>query len=461
MCAEAKFNFQAIKDIAESSEMRLLVNALGPDSNIHIVGGILRDVLMGRELGDLDLASPLHPSECLRRLELAGIHCIPTGLQHQTVTAVLGESFGNVEITSFRAPGMNPSGGVFLSETIEEDLSYRDFTINALAWNISESKLIDPFAGLNDIKEGLLKTVGLPRERFLEDPLRAMRLIRFHSVLGFEIEQETLEASKEFADSLGRLSIERVRDEFSKTLLGCHTSSALSLLLSLGFLEKFMPELVTCADFEQNSFHSKDVFNHTLEVLQKTRKNLVLRLAALLHDIGKPPSLSVDDSGQRHFYKHERIGAEMSREILSRLKYPNKVVDQVCVLVDTHMRPITAGPPGLRRLLRDTEEVFSLWRELKEADASSVKIDPNVLFRQLEEFDFQIEAIQKQPDVSPLKNLAISGKDLIDLGAVPGPKFGDTLRLLHERVLDDPSLNDKETLLNMVRDESLLDLVGK
>lgn len=458
MRAQADIYLKSIQGIARSSEVQHLLTTLGSDADLHIVGGMLREAVLGNPLNDLDLATALHPAETLARLEHAGIHCVPTGLQHQTVTAVFDKSFGNIEITSFRASGMNPEGGVFLSDTIEEDLGYRDFTINAMAWNLTRETLVDPYQGLEDINNGVIRSVGPAEERFAEDPLRVLRMLRFVSVLGFAIDPPTLETARNFKKQLYDVSIERIRDEFSKTLLGEYVGDGLNLLMNLELFEVVIPEMVVCQGFEQNRFHSKDVFQHTIEVVEKTRKDLVLRLSALLHDIGKPPSLSIDDSGERHFYKHERIGAELSREILHRLKYSNRIIDDVCTLVETHMRPITAGAPGLRRLLRDTENVFPLWRELKEADASSVRIDRDVLEQQLQEFDENIDRILSEPNVSPLKNLAVNGKDLIDLGAKPGPKFGMTLRALHELVLDDPSLNTKEVLIGVIKERYLDEL---
>ena len=174
-----------------------------------------------------------------------------------------------------------------------------------------------------------------------------------------------------------------------------------------------------------------------------TNSNLVLRLAALLHDVGKPATLSVDEQGERHFYLHEDVGAKMAQEILFRLRASGEIADQVSTLIKTHMRPLDAGPGGLRRLLRDTGDLYSLWRELKEADASACKIDPENLRQQFVDFDTNMAEVLKGPKVSPLKSLAINGNDLQEIGVPFVRQIGELLRALHERVLDDPALNER------------------
>ncbi len=439
-----------LRRLAESPKLKLLSQALGEDAELHLVGGSVRDAILRRPTLDLDLASKLPPSDLVQRLTAADIRVIPTGLQHQTVTAVPIAGDAAVEITSFRTAGMNPESGLVLGASIEEDLSYRDFTVNALAYDLNENALVDPNAALADIEQKVIRAVGLPKTRFTEDPLRILRMVRFACFEGFSLDEQTKEQSKEFAERIPQIAAERVREEFSKILVSSRADEGLNLLVELGFLQQFIPELVDCVGFEQNEFHPHEVFEHTLVVLMKTAPELRLRLAALFHDIGKPPSLSVDEQGRRHFYRHESIGAEMTKDILKRLRYSNNLIDEVVTLVRTHMRPITAGLPGLRRLLRDTEEVYEDWRALKEADASSVLLDQTQLAEELKTFDSLMEEVKKGPNVSPLKNLAIGGDDLIQLGLTPSPRFGEILRALHERVLDEPELNTKESLLALV-----------
>lgn len=436
--------------LASSPLVRQVARALGPEAELHLVGGTVREVLAtGASSGDIDCATRLHPDAVRERLAKAGIHCVPTGLRHQTVTAVLSE--GTLEITTFRGANMSPEGGVSASTSIEEDLRYRDFTVNAMAFAIDSDRLIDLHGGAEDLHARRIRAVGSPGERFREDPLRVLRMVRFGSARGFTIEEETFRAAAELVPRLAQTSIERVRDELSKTLVADEPARGVSLLQELGVLRLFLPEIEAFVGFEQNEFHKDDLFRHSLEVLEKTPPEIGLRLAALLHDVGKPPSLSFHpETGSRRFFRHESIGADMTREIMKRLRYSSQLTDEVAVLVATHMRPIEAGAGGHRRLLRDTGELFPKWRVLKEADASSCKLDPEDLRSRLLAFDAAIEEIRKGPEVSPLKSLAVNGNDLLALGLKPGPRIGEILRALHERVLDDPALNTKESLLELV-----------
>jgi tRNA nucleotidyltransferase (CCA-adding enzyme) len=265
------------------------------------------------------------------------------------------------------------------------------------------------------------------------------------------IAPETLEASRAFATTLRAVSVERVREEFSKTLTSQQPSRGLLLLLDLGFLPFIMPELIPSVDFEQNKFHRLDVFRHTLEVVENTAPDLVLRLSALLHDVGKPATLSVDEEGNRHFFLHEVVGAELAHHALTRLRYSNEVTESVTKLVRLHMRPFEAGPGGLRRILRDTGEEYDRWRALKEADIRGCKVSDEAVQEMLVRFDAVMAEIQKGPQLSPLSSLAVRGGDIMQLGTTEGPMIGEILRALHERVLDDPSLNTAEQLLTLAK----------
>ena len=435
-------NYTALfQSIYEDERVTAISKALAEDALLHLVGGTVRDALLGCHGQDLDFASILEPSEITARLERAGIRVIPTGLKHQTVTALPVPGVSPVEITTFKK---GPS--------IREDLAHRDFTINAVAVDLLRRELLDPEGGLEDLNSRLIRAVGSPRERYDEDPLRILRMIRFASTLQFAIEEQTLDEAKPFVPHLTAVSVERIREELSKILTGPKPSTGFKLLADLGVLDVILPEIAVFVSFEQNRFHHSDLFLHTCEVMDKTEPDLTLRLAALFHDVGKPPTLTVDDDGERHFFRHENVGAQMTKEILERLRYSNSIADNTAVLVATHMRPLDAGPGGLRRLLRDTDELYPRWRALKEADASSIKVNQEDLKRELAQFDAAIAQVKKGPQVSPFKNLALKGEDLIGLGLRPGPNFGEILRELHEEVLDIPELNTKEHLLNRARE---------
>ena len=468
-----------LRALLEEPRVKLLRSSLA-ESELFLVGGALRSIFyrVAREernyLGDkdlipaiplespdLDFACSLAPEVCIERLERSGIHAVMTNPKHLTVTAVPVEGLKAVEITSFRMPVVEGHVNLSVGPDIFVDLSYRDLTVNALALNCKTGELIDPWDGIGDLQAGILRSVRSPRERFGEDPLRILRLVRFLCELGFSAETETYRAALELAPQLLVISVERIRDEFSKILLSPRPSLGFALLIELGILQMFLPEVEAFVDFEQNQFHKADLFQHTLEVVSNTYPDLVLRLAALFHDVGKPSTLSTDETGFRHFYKHETIGADMTTDILLRLRYSKQIVKEVSELVRLHMRPLDCGPGGMRRLIRDTGPLFDLWRALKEADARACKIDSDTVTNQLRDFDVAIAEVRKGPQVSPLASLAINGTDLLELGISEGPLIGVILRALHELVLDDPSLNERSALIDKAKEIREMELPRK
>jgi len=434
-----------------------LLNALGDRYDLHIVGGAIRDTLMGLPYKDIDYATGKAPLEIKEQLEKAGMRVIPTGLSHQTVTVKIFEDLPHVEITSFRSKGMNPEGGLHLGKTIQEDLQLRDFTINSLALPLNgsdpgEPQLIDPAGGCSDIQNKMIRATGNAEERFREDPLRILRMIRFAGQLGFEIDKETKKAALLLSPSLYLTSIERIREEFIGIISSQHVRRAFSYLEEIEFFSKLIPEIETCRGFEQNKFHKHDVYQHTLDVLEYIEPTPLLRMSALLHDVGKPPSLGVDNSGERHFYLHEKIGADMTINILERFKFGWDFINMVEKLVRTHMRPLDAGDGGLRRILRDTDPHFAEWRALKYSDMLAVmEHDLDNFHEQFKIFDDRIEKINTAAQSKPFRELAIGGRDLIKLGFKPGPIFKEILEYLNENVIDNPSLNQPEILISMVK----------
>ena len=449
---------EALTRIAGEKELTQLQDILEPE--LFLVGGTVRDALLGLEgHGDYDLAIGLPPETILAKLESSGVHVIPTGLRHQTVTAVFENPKRHVEITTFRGPGMNPLGGVVQSDSIETDLAYRDFTINAMAFGLREKKLIDPLQGAEDLSRRLIRCCGDARKRFQEDPLRILRAVRIASVLGFSISPETAAEISSQAAMLAKVSMERIRDEVERILLAPGIRRGFEMLAEFGLLIWCIPELVPSVGCEQNRFHSADVYHHTLDVVENTEPDLILRLSALFHDVGKPHTISIDEvTGDRHFFKHETVGADITVEALKRLKFSNEIIDATSQLVRTHMRPTDAGAPGLRRLLRDTGEYYDRWRALKEADTLATNIDRNAFREHIADFDRRMEEVKRGPKLSPLSSLAIRGSDLLELGMKQCPQIGEILRALHEQVLDDPSLNSRETLLEIVREKYLKDV---
>jgi len=432
-----------LASLTSDERVRMLREVFPPQAELYIVGGAVRDALLGAPSEDLDFATDLGAEEVMMYLSARGIRTVPTGMRHGTVTAVLPSGGAGLEITSYR--GAAPGG-------LAEDLCLRDFTINALALHIESGELIDPVGGLNDLASRVVRAPGSAAARFQEDPLRMLRMVRFGCGEGFTVAPETKRAASALSAEISKVSVERVRDEFSRILLSPRPDFGLCLMHELGLLGQIAPEIAACCGFEQNRFHHLDLFAHTAAVVAEIKPDLILRLAALLHDVGKPATLSVGDDGERHFYCHEVAGMEIARKMLTRLRYPHGVIDAALVLVRTHMRPLDCGPSGMRRLLRDTGEQFERWRELKRADSLCLLSDRDQIQLQLEQFDAAVERLRQGPDLSPLGSLAINGDDLIGLGLKPGPLFGRILRALHEAVLDQPELNQREELLRRAQE---------
>ncbi|MBL7662819.1 HD domain-containing protein [bacterium] len=433
-----------IGKLIEDPRTAKLALVLGSSSKLSLVGGCVRDALQHLGSRDLDFASALSVGELESCLSSAQIQTYQTGLKHETLTVLPYPGLPPVEITTFRGP----------TRSLEEDLLLRDFTINAIALDPWTGKLTDPASGQEDLAGKIIRAVGNPLKRFEEDPLRIMRAVRFACKNGFTLDSLTWHAAIKLVDSLKTVSIERIRDEFSRILISDRPNHGLELLAEARVLALLFPEIEAMRGCEQNKFHKADVFYHTLEVVARTEPEIILRLAALFHDISKPETLSIGIDGERHFYRHEYVGASRVKEILTRLRFSNHEIETVSNLVETHMRPLDCKAPGLRRILRDTGDHYKTWRALKEADLRSCNFTQAEVSAMLAEFDENMLQVQKEPSVSPLSALALRGGDLLELGVPFGPRIGEILRALHEKVLDDPTLNERETLLKIA--ESLL-----
>ena len=424
---------------AESAIRKLQVAFQG-NGNLYLVGGAIRSLLTDHTPTDIDLTTTLEINEASCLLESSGIRVIPTGLKHDTVSVFFPEEDKLVELTALRLGSGN----------IEADLGFRDFTINAMAYSLLDDCFIDPYNGLSDLKKRRLKAVGDAEDRFREDPLRVLRLVRFCCELAFDIDPLTLTVAKRMVPILTKVAVERVRDELSKILVSQDPVNGFTILFEMGVLDLILPEVAKFYGFEQNEYHKADLFFHTLELLNHTEPDLILRLAALLHDVGKPASLTTDETGFRHFYRHEIIGAEIAEQILERLKFPCQIIEAVTLLVKTHMRPIDAGPGGLRRLLRDTGEHYQRWRAIKEADTLACKVDSYQSMLALKDFDSRIEKTREEQIRCNLNKLAVTGYDLMEIGIKPGPEMGRIIKYLQEYILDNPEENRKDVLIELV-----------
>ncbi len=412
-----------------------------------VVGGGIRDLVLGTTPQDWDLATDARPQEVEEIFTRAGFKVIPTGIRFGTVTVFI--SGLPVEITTFRLESsyhdFRRPAEVYFVAGIEEDLARRDFTINALAY--------DP---IRDLLKGIIRTVGDPEERFSEDPLRMMRGIRLAAELGFNLEDRTKHGITRCAELICKVSAERIREELSRTLLALHFMKGLQLLLDTGLLFLIIPELKEGWLFSQyHPSHQYPVLGHTLEAMRYTPSSLEVRLAVLLHDIAKPRCFSQGKDGRGHFYGHEKMGARMAEQILMRLRYNTRLNKRVCVLVREHMIDLKMGPAGMRRLIaRVGRDLIEELLAVREADFLAHSKD--LVLRYLadfEEFRQKLKKIMKEEDTFEMRDLAIDGTDVLAvLECRPGPIVGRILKKLWNEVLDDPSRNTRDYLLPRIRE---------
>lgn len=416
-----------------------------------LVGGCIRDMLLKKEPKDFDIATSAIPTTT----EILFSKTIPTGIKHGTVTVIINnESF---EVTTYRTEGTykdnrRPDKVSFVTN-IKEDLSRRDFTINAFAYNNIEG-LKDYFNGINDLNNKIIKTVGNSDTRFKEDALRMLRGIRFSAQLNFKIEKKTFESIKSNKDLIKNVSIERIRDELCKLLLSDNPRKGLNYLKDSCILNIILPELLPCINFEQkNKYHFEDVFNHTISVIEKSPKNIVIRLAALFHDIGKPECFFVDETGNGRFFGHNIKSEYITKKILRRFKFDNKTIDSVCILIREHMN-VLENPTdvAVKRLInRVSIKNINLLFKLQEADIKSLKLYEEPL-KNLNIMIEKANVIINSKEPLSTKDLNIDGKTLIDeLKLKPGKIIGEILNYLLQLVLKNPSLNKKEFLLEKAK----------
>ena len=419
------------------------------------VGGAVRDRLLGQRPGDWDVATDALP-ERVREL-FARTH--PVGIEHGTVG--VREAGETIEVTTYRADVATDGrhATVRFGVSLDEDLARRDFTINALAWDPLAGELRDPFAGRADLERGVLRAVGDPDRRLPEDYLRVLRAFRFAARFGLEYEDRTRAALRRHARGVSRLSGERVRDELLKTLAQSRQPSrALADWQETGAMARLLPEVAVCFGVEQNRFHADDVGAHTLMVVDHVHpRRAFLRLVALLHDVGKPPTrVRHPETGDWTFPLHDRVGAELARQVLERLRFSNRHIERGTHLVRVHMDlfPAEASDAAVRRWIRRVGEahVWDLYR-LHLADWRGNRNRGSE--RPLVERFRRVHAVLAARDALAVRDLAIGGEDLIALGLSPGPLFGEVLAAALERVVEDPELNSRDRLLALVRDELL------
>jgi len=415
----------------------------------YVVGGGIRDILLGKKVKLWDLTTDATPRQVSRIFKKV----IPTGIEFGTVTVIVKKI--PYEITTFRsderyADGRHPSN-VRFTKDLKSDLSRRDFTINAIAYDPTTGELFDEFNGRKDLKKKIIRTVGDPVERFREDGLRPLRACRFAAKLGFTIEKKTLEAVPKCLDTAKKVSMERVHDELMKMLESDRPSVGLDLMRRSGLLSIYIPELEVCFGVKQpRPFHKYDVYWHSLYSCDAVhRARPVLRLAALLHDIAKPQCKSGNT-----FYNHDMEGAEIAHDIMKRLKFSNAHIEYVVDMIRNHMFNYTSewSDAAVRRFIRrvGVKNLGDLF-DLRRADIAAMEreVEPG----HPRELRKRIKKIIDDQNALHLKDLKVNGKDIMKTLVIkPGPRVGEILDALLEKVLDEPVLNTRAKLIELIKE---------
>ena len=414
----------------------------------YAVGGCIRDSVLGREPSDWDITTSAKPEDVKRIFA----RTIDTGIKHGTVTVMMDhEAF---EVTTYRIDGVYEDGRhpkeVTFTASLEEDLRRRDFTMNAMAYN-EQTGLVDIFGGIRDMEAGMIRCVGNAEERFTEDALRILRAVRFSAQLGYEIAEDTKSAVRKLAPNLKKISAERIQTELVKLLVSDHPDY-LRIAYETGITRQVLPEFDLCMETPQNNpHHCYSVGEHILHAMLEVRPDKVLRLGMLFHDIGKPQTLTIDEKGITHNKKHAVVGEQMTMQILRRLKFDNDTIRKVTKIVLCHDQEVGASPAGVRRSVnRIGEDIFRMLFDVKRADilAQSDYLREEKLARLAYIYDLYDEICRKQECVS-LKDLAVTGSDLIALGVPPGREIGVILHELLEIVLEEPERNTREELIRV------------
>ena len=444
----------------------------------YLVGGAVRDMLMKVPAHDWDIATNATPQDVISLFKFV----VPTGIEHGTVT--VHYKGVEIEVTTFRteagySDGRHPDS-INYAATIEEDLARRDFTMNAIAASLEDGFIVDPYGGQEDIKKQIIRTVGLPHERFMEDGLRPVRALRFASKLGFSIEKDTYSEifKTEILQKAASISIERFRDEFEKILASARPSVGLKLLEESGLMKLFLPELLDCRGCIQSdyrAFHKFDVLDHLFYACDGApASKLNVRLAALFHDIGKPGAKKIicekvldgekKDGSTKEietitFYNHEAVGEKITHRLMTRLKFSNDMIDDVCHLVKEHMFHYEASwsDAAVRRfIMRVSPENLENLYDLRLADMYGMYNEPvdirySASVALLLELKERVQAELEKKTALSLKSLAVNGRDLMTIGIPAGKELGRILNELLDCVVEDPAMNSRETLLNTAK----------
>lgn len=428
----------------------------------YAVGGCVRDALLGREPEDWDITTSAKPEQVKALFR----RTVDTGLQHGTVTVMLDKD--GFEVTTYRIDGVyedgrHPTEVTFTGDLIE-DLKRRDFTINAMAYS-EETGIVDAFDGVGDLKRHVIKCVGDARERFSEDALRILRAVRFGAQLDFDIEESTKQAILEKAPTLSKISAERIRVELDKLLCSQHPERLL-VAKELGITKVVFPEFDTMLATAQNHpHHQYDVGIHSLKTVENVhilarealidKKDFsVLTWAAMLHDVGKPQCLTVDEKGITHFYNHPAVGKELAREILRRLRFDNYTIDLVCHLIQYHDVEFSLKKNKMRKWMNviGTEKMPYLFLLIKGDKLAQSMYQREEKMEKLAAAQNLYKEIVEDKECVDLKMLAVNGGDLLSVGFPKGKCMGEMLHSLLELVLENPQQNTKENLLAIAKE---------
>lgn len=419
----------------------------------YAVGGCVRDAILGREPDDWDITTSATPLEVKALFQ----RTVDTGLQHGTVTVLIGDYAH--EVTTYRIDGAYEDSRhpkeVTFTASLEEDLKRRDFTINAMAYN-QQSGLVDLYGGVEDLQRKTIRCVGIAKDRFGEDALRILRALRFAAQLGFTIDGATLDAVRELACTLEKISAERIAVELTKLLVS-KRPEYMEALYDTGITAVVMPEFDDMMKCEQhNPHHCYGVGQHTIESLKQVPDDKVLRFTMLLHDSGKPSCKTTDRYGIDHFKGHAKEGMNLARKILRRLKFDNDTIHQVTTLICWHDCRQDPSMRSARRMLnRIGPELFGKLLLVQRADAlAQSQFQREEKLQRIADMEVSFQKVLEEQQCFSLKDLAIGGKDLMELGIKPGPGIGEMLSRALELVLEEPEKNNRDELLHFLLDES-------
>lgn len=417
----------------------------------YAVGGCVRDSILNRKPEDWDITTSAKPEQVKRIFR----RTVDTGIEHGTVTVLIGKD--GFEVTTYRVDGLYEDGRhpkeVTFTSRLEEDLKRRDFTINAMAYNDDE-RLVDAFGGMRDLNYHLIRCVGDPKERFSEDALRILRAVRFSAQLAFPIEPETAEAIKSLAPNLEKISAERIQAELVKLLVSDHPER-IQDACELGITKVVLPEWDDMVGVKQNTPHHKyDVAAHTVHALQNVKNDKVLRLTMLFHDMGKPVMKTTDENGRDHFKGHAIASEQIAKTVMKRLKFDNDTIRKVTKLVAYHDYRMEPTGANVRRAMHEIGvELFPYYLAVRLADTKAQssyerrgKLENIIQIRELYR-----NALRNKECVT-LKDLAVTGTNLINLGIAPGKELGTLLNELLDIVIEDPAWNQKEKLCDYVKE---------